>query len=175
MQQFPEFETKRLSLRVTDTTDAPFMLELLNTPKWLAYIGDRNVHNTDEAENYIQERIRPQYDRLGYANYTLVRKSDGAKIGCCGLYDREGLEGVDLGFGLLPTYERQGYAAEAAHRLIDAAFNDIGLTEITAITTEANTASRKLLEKLGFRFDRITHLPGDPTPLFYLKLKPDYL
>jgi RimJ/RimL family protein N-acetyltransferase len=175
MEQFPEFETKRLSLRVTDTTDAPFMLELLNTPKWLAYIGDRNVHNTDEAENYIQERIRPQYDRLGYANYTLVRKSDGAKIGCCGLYDREGLEGVDLGFGLLPTYERQGYAAEAAHRLIDAAFNDIGLSEVTAITTEANTASRKLLAKLGFRFDRITHLPDDSTPLFYLKLKPDYL
>lgn len=171
MKRFPEFETERLWLIVTDTPDAAFLLELFNTPKWLEFIGDRNVHNIADAENYILERIRPQYDRLGYANYTLVRKSDGAKMGCCGLYDRDGLEGVDLGFSLLPAYEKQGYAGEAARRLIEAAFHEMGLTELSAITTEANTASRQLLERLGFQFERITHLPDDPEPLLYLKLK----
>lgn len=171
MKRFPEFETERLRLKVTDKSHADFILELLNTPGWLEFIGDRKVYSTADAEHYILERIRPQYERLGYANYTLVRKSDGAKMGCCGLYDRQGLEGVDLGFGLLPAYEGQGYAREAAQRLIEAAFKEIGLPELTAITTEANAASRKLLERLGFQFDRIVHLPDDPQPLLYLKLK----
>ncbi|MEQ8704250.1 MAG: GNAT family N-acetyltransferase [Phaeodactylibacter sp.] len=175
MQKFPEFETERLWLRVTHEADAAFILELLNTPKWLKFIGDRKVHTLEDAAQYIQERIRPQYDRLGYANYTLVRKSDGTKIGSCGLYDRAGLEGVDLGFALLPAFEGQGYAAEAARRLINAAFREIGLPEISAITIEPNTASRKLLERLGFRFEKITHLPDDAEPVLYLKLKPDYL
>lgn len=172
MPLFTEFETERLWLKVTDIPDAGLILELLNTPKWLEFIGDRKVYNLADAENYILERIRPQYERLGYANYTLIRKSDGAKMGCCGLYDRVGLEGVDLGFGLLPAYEGQGYAREAAQRLIEAAFNEIGLPELSAITTEANAASRKLLERLGFQFERIIHLPDDPEPLLYLTLNP---
>ena len=170
MKYFPEFETARLWLRATDKEDAAFFLELLNTPKWIEFVGDRQVYTVEDAAHYIQERIRPQYDKLGYTNYTLIRKSDGQKIGCCGLYERKGLEGVDLGFGLLPDYERQGYASEASKRLIDAGFNEFGLTEIGAITLEVNTASRNLLNRLGFEFQEIVQLPDDPDPLLYLKL-----
>ncbi|HKK80498.1 MAG TPA: GNAT family N-acetyltransferase [Phaeodactylibacter sp.] len=170
MKRFAEFETPRLRLRLTDYEDAAFLLELLNTPKWLQYIGDRNVYDLDSARVYIQNRVQSQYDRLGFAGYTLIRKSDQQKLGCCGLYNREGLEGIDLGFALLPQYEGQGYGSEAAGRLKEAAFAEIGLPSLCAITTKDNLASQGLLRKLGFQFDQITQLPDDPTPLLYLTL-----
>lgn len=170
MERYPEFETPRLWLRLTSYEDAAFILELLNSPKWLKYIGDRNVHDLASAKVYIQKRVQSQYERLGFAGYTLIRKSDQQKLGCCGLYDREGLEGIDLGFALLPQYEGQGYGGEAAARLKEAAFAEIGLPSLCAITTKDNLASQSLLKKLGFQLDRITRLPDDPTPLLYLIL-----
>ncbi|HAH25695.1 MAG TPA: GNAT family N-acetyltransferase, partial [Prolixibacteraceae bacterium] len=62
--------------------------------------------------------------RLGYGNFTVTRKSDRVKIGICGLFDREGLEGIDIGFAFLPEYERKGYAFESADKLKDKAFDE---------------------------------------------------
>lgn len=60
--------------------------------------------------------MRPQFERLGFGNYIMIRKSDGIKLGSCGLYDREGLDGIDIGYALMPQFERQGYAIEAASK-----------------------------------------------------------
>ncbi|HSO86523.1 MAG TPA: GNAT family N-acetyltransferase, partial [Draconibacterium sp.] len=66
------------------------------------------MHTEEDAKQYIKNKIRPQLEKLGFANYTLIRKSDGLKIGSCGLYDREGVEGIDIGFALLPAFEGLG-------------------------------------------------------------------
>ncbi|MEZ5008622.1 MAG: GNAT family N-acetyltransferase [Chitinophagales bacterium] len=99
------FETERLIIRPTNESDAAFLMELLNTPKWIQNIGNRNINNLEDAKVYIQTKCTPQFERLGYGNYTVVRKSDQVKLGTCGLYDREGLEGIDIGFAFLPQYE----------------------------------------------------------------------
>ncbi|MEM7315182.1 MAG: GNAT family N-acetyltransferase [Planctomycetota bacterium] len=160
-----EFETERLVLRPTTPDDAEFVFEILNTPKWLENIGDRNVHSLDDARNYIAERMTPQLQRLGYSNNTMIRKSDDAKVGFCGFYDREGVEGVDIGFALLPQYEGNGYAVEGASRLMQLAKTEFGITQVSAITIEANVASRRLIEKLGLEFVEMIELPDDDVPL----------
>lgn len=165
MPEYLSFETDRLFLRPTTGADAPFLLGLVNSPTWLQYIGDRNVHSVEDAEAYIQNRITPQLERLGFANYTLVRKADRTKIGLCGLYDREGLDGVDLGFALLPAFEKQGYAFEAAQKMLEAGTRCFHLQEILAITTHINHNSQKLLEKLGFRFVKTIRMANDPEEL----------
>jgi ribosomal-protein-alanine N-acetyltransferase len=99
------------------------------------------------------------------------RKEDQHKIGTCGLYDREGLAGVDIGFALLPDYEGQGYAFEAAHRLQELAFSEFGLSSIQAITTKDNLASQRLLEKLGLQRTGTTRIPNDPEELWLYKIK----
>ena len=81
MPLFTEFETERLWLKVTDLPDAGLILELLNTPKWLEFIGDRKVYSIADAENCILERIRPKYGRMGCAKDNSNRKWDGAKLG----------------------------------------------------------------------------------------------
>ncbi len=159
------FETERLILKSTSIEDAPFFLELYNTPKWIQFIGDRNVRTVKQAEEWIRTKIMRQFERLGYGNYVLIRKSDHVKIGASGLYDREGVEGIDLGFALLPEYEKQGYAYEAATRIKEAAFNTFSLEKLSAIATVDNTASQRLLEKLRFTFQKRIVLPNDVVEL----------
>lgn len=165
------YETERLIIRPTNLEDAAFIFELLNSPKWLKYIGDRNLTSVADARKYIETKMLPQYKKMGFSNNTVIRKSDGAKIGTCGLYDREGLEGVDIGFAFLPAYEKQGYAFEAASKIMAVAIEELKLKTISGITLEENTASRKLLEKLGLTCIDCIYLPGDPEELLLYQLK----
>lgn len=169
--QYKTFETERLILRPTSKDDANFILQLLNTPKWIEFIGDRNVKTIEDAKAYINTKITSQLKRLGFANYTLIRKEDNQKIGSCGLYDREGLEDIDIGFAFLPDYEKQGYAFEAANRLKNAAFEEFNIKTICAITTKENFSSQKLLEKLGLKPTGTTQLPNDNEELLVYKIK----
>lgn len=161
MNNYQAFETDRLLLQPTSTSDAQLIFELLNSPKWLKYIGDRKVHSLEAAKDYIQHRMLPQLVKLGFGNFTVIRKSDHAKMGICGLYNREGMEGLDLGFAYLPAYERQGYAYEAANKILEAGFDVFGYDKINAITSKENIASQKLLVKLGFQLHGTTQLPHE--------------
>jgi len=171
MSEYRIYETERLMLKPTSEEDAEFILELLNSPKWLKYIGDREVRSVESARDYIRTKMLPQLDRLGYSNYTLSRKSDGVKIGTCGLYDREGLNGIDIGFAFLPEYEGHGYAYESADKIKNLAFDEFGIKELKAITTKENHSSQKLLEKLGFNLDGTVSIPNDEKELLLYKIK----
>lgn len=164
------FETERLLLRKTTLDDASFIQELLNTPKWLAFIGDRNVHTIADAKAYIKSKIFSLYDKFGYGNYTVVRKLDGAKIGNCGLYNREGIDGVDIGFAFLPEYEGKGYGFESAAKVKEIAVTHLGITTIYAITRIDNKGSQKLLEKLGLTYQKMIILPDNDEELMLYKL-----
>jgi len=172
--KYKTFETERLFIRPTSEKDAEFILELFNTPKWIENIGDRNINSVEDAKDYINQNMISQLIKLGYSNYTLIRKIDNEKIGSCGLYDREGLEGIDIGFAFLPKYEKKGFAFEAANRLKQAAFNDFGIELINAITAKNNTSSQKLLEKLGLKFNKLTCLPNDDEELLLYTLKREH-
>lgn len=161
MTIYKTFETERLLIRPVEEEDADFILELLNTPKFLELIGDREVRTADQARQYIRKKMLPQLYRLGFGNYAVIRKTDGMRLGTCGLHDREGLEGVDIGFAFLPQHERKGYAYESALRLKQAALEDFGIKQILGITSKANLPSQKLLLKLGLKFERTITLPNE--------------
>ena len=165
MRKYPYLETDRLLLKPTHIDDAAYILELYNSPKWIANIGDRNVHTLEDAVAYIQKKMLPQLERLGYGNFTVIRKSDGVKMGSCGLYDRDGLEGVDIGFAFLPAYEGQGYGYESARKVMDVGIHEFGVKKISAITIKTNLASQRLIEKLGLEYIKIINLPDDPEDL----------
>jgi len=165
MKTYKQFETDRLILKPTTSTDAEFIFELVNTPKWIANIGDRNVKSVKAAKAYIKERMTPQLEKLGYGNYTLIRKVDNFKIGTCGLYDREGLEGIDIGFALLPAYENFGYGYESAAKLLEVGIKEFHIKRISAITTKENISSQKLIEKLGLKYVNIIKIPNDEEEL----------
>ncbi len=172
--KYKKYETERLIFRPTQTEDATFILELLNTPQWLTNIGDRNVKTLKDAENYIAEKMLPQLKKLGFSNNTVIRKSDNKIVGSCGLYKRDGLENVDLGFAFLPEFQKQGYAFESSKKLVEIAFSELDITILNAITTKENIASQKLLVKLGFTFSKIISIPNDTEKLLLFELKNEF-
>ncbi len=173
MKNFKTFETERLLLRPVVEEDADFVLELLNTPKFLQLIGDREVYTLEQAAAYIRKKMLPQLYRLGFGNYVVIRKNDEVILGTCGLHDREGLEGVDIGFAFLPEYERQGYAYESAERLKKAALEDFGIKKILGVTSKANLPSQRLLEKLGLKFERTIILPKEEEEILLYSFSAD--
>ena len=157
------FETERLILKPTSEEDAKFFYELQNSPTWIKYIGNRNIKTIEDARKFIIKKIIPQVKKLGYSNYTIIRKSDNLKIGSCGLlHNREGFGGVvDIGFAFLPKYHKKGYAYEAASKVKNIAFDEFGIHELYALTTKDNIPSQKLLEKLELNLSGIIILPNE--------------
>jgi [ribosomal protein S5]-alanine N-acetyltransferase len=150
-------ETPRLRLRRLAATDAPFILELLNDPAFLRYIGDKAVRTEDDARGYIESGPMASYERFGFG-LLLVSLTSGEPIGMCGLLKRDALDDVDLGFALLPGFRAHGYAFEAAAAVLAHAEAAWGLTRVLAITSPDNEASIGLLAKLGFAFERMARM-----------------
>lgn len=158
-------ETERLILRWMSAGDAVFILELLNDPDWLRFIGDKGVTTIEAARAYIQQGPTAMIVRHGFGLYLTELKESGVPIGMCGLIKRDGLDDVDIGFAFLAKYREKGYAYEAAAATIEYGMKTLRLPRIVAITMPDNRSSIRLLEKLGMRFERPVRLPGDAEEL----------
>lgn len=152
-------ETERLMLRELQHGDASFIIQLLNSPGWLQYIGDRNVHTKEDAIRYINEGPRKSYRENGFGLYVVERKNNRIPIGICGLLKRETLQHPDIGFAFLPEFEGQGFAFEVAQAIMQHAKDHLKIANVCAITRADNVKSIKLLEKLGLVYVRQIRLP----------------
>lgn len=148
-------------LRRMNVDDAAFILELLNEPSFLQYIGDKGVRTLKDARDYIRNGPMASYERFGFGLYLIELKADGTPIGMCGLLKRDTLPDVDLGYALFPKYWGKGYAVEAARAMLEHGEKDFGLNRIVAITTPDNHSSIKVLERIGFRFEKMVRLTED--------------
>ncbi len=148
-------ETERLIISKVTLKDAPFFLELMNTPHWLKYIGDRNIKTLKASEENLKNGILKSYKEFGFGFYNVLLKDEANKIiGTVGLVKRKELEHVDIGFGFLPAYEGRGFGFEASNAIMELAKHKFNLEKITAITDPVNKNSIKLLEKLGLTLEK---------------------
>ncbi len=159
-------ETERLVLRHFNRDDAAFVLRLVNEPAWLRHIGDRGVRTLEDARGYIQQGPVEMYGRLGFGLFLVELKESAIPIGLCGLIKRGELEHVDIGFAFLAEYWGQGYAFESSSSVLSWARDVLGFSKILAITSQGNSASGKLLEKLGFRFKGLVRLGAEDLKLY---------
>jgi RimJ/RimL family protein N-acetyltransferase len=177
-------ETERLVIRECTADDGPFVLELLNSPKFLQFIGDRGVHTEEDARRYIAERFIASYREHGHGLFAVEVKVPAPAdpdiqiedfklrpIGLCGLVRRPSLDGPDLGFAFLPEFEGRGCGTESAQAVLEHSRTELGITRVLAITTLDNEASIALLRKLGFEHLRIIDEKGEKLNLFELELE----
>ncbi|MFC3070151.1 GNAT family N-acetyltransferase [Phenylobacterium soli] len=156
--------TERLRLSPPTEADADFVLELLNDPGWIQNIGDRGVRTLDEARAYIR-------DRFSKSLWLVVRDGAGERLGMCGIVEgREGLDSPDLGYAFLERHSGKGYATEAARVVLNHARQVLGVGKLAAITAPNNTASQRVLEKIGFKFQQMIDLPGYDEPSAYFTI-----
>lgn len=155
-----ELATERLRLRPITLEDAPFVHELLNDPGWIANIGDRGVRDLETARDYIAERLAAN-------GWFVVCAGTAEPLGICGLLEREGVDAPDLGYAFLERHCGKGYATEAAAAVLRYGRETLRLPRIVALTAPDNAASRRVLEKIGFRFAHLIELPGHEGPSAY--------
>lgn len=159
-------QTERLQLREMTTNDAPFIFELVNTPGWHRFIGDRGVNTIEDAATYIEENYLSSYASNGYGAYVVILKETGLPIGSCGLYKRAQFEHPDIGYAFLPKYTRKGYALEAARGVMEMARSKFEYETILAVTTQDNVSSIRLLNKIGLQQVDTVTFEGEEVELF---------
>lgn len=144
------YTTDRLILKELDLIESEFIAELVNTPQWIQFIGERNVKTPQEAINYVQKIIDAPN-----INYWVVKlKESLVSIGVVTFIKKEYLPDSDIGFAFLPQYAKKGYALEAVNVVLEAMLKQGKHKQILATTVKGNINSIRLLEKLGFALER---------------------
>lgn len=154
-------ETERLLLARLSYDHCEFIFELVNEPSFKRYIGDKDVRSLEDAQRYLREGPIGSYERFGYGLFLVNVKETGLPAGICGLVKREEFDDPDLGFAFLERYRRNGYASESARAVLEYGFDDLGLDRIIAMADPENAPSVRLLEILGFTYERKVRMPDD--------------
>jgi RimJ/RimL family protein N-acetyltransferase len=154
-------ETERLQLRRIDVDDAGFLLDLLNQPSFVHFIGDKGVRTLDDARHYVATGPLASYERFGFGMYLVLLKESQTPIGICGLLKRDCLDDVDVGFAFLPQFWSRGYAFESASAVMAYGQEALRIGRIVAVVSPDNRGSIRLLEKLGLRFETMVRLFQD--------------
>jgi RimJ/RimL family protein N-acetyltransferase len=163
-----QLQTERLRLRELTEDDAEFVVRLVTEPSFMRHIGDKGVRTLEDARRFIRDGPWTNQSRTGHAQLVVELRSDGARVGVCGLLYREALDVSDVGFAILPEHRRRGYALEAATAVIEHGRTALGLDRIVGLTTPDNVASIALLETLGLRFEAtVSMAPDDPGTALY--------
>ena len=160
-----ELRTERLRLRRFEPGDAPFILRLLNEPGFLRFIGDRGVRTLEDARLYLERVPLESYRTHGFGVYLVERGPRGIPIGMCGLTHKEWLPAPDLAYAFLAEHGGHGFATEAARAVLAHARATLRLERLVAIVLPDNTASIRLLQKLGFTAEGVVVDPRDGAEL----------
>jgi RimJ/RimL family protein N-acetyltransferase len=150
-------QTQRLHLRRPRDDDLEPFLAYRNDP-WNLRLQPIAPMPADDALRFLQAQsnLDSQADAC-WIMFALERRQDARLIGEVGIYleaaaRREG----DIGWSLHRDHCGQGYAAEAAQRLLEYAFTERGLLRVTASMSAHNTASARLCRRLGMRLESTT-------------------
>ncbi|MEJ2904906.1 GNAT family N-acetyltransferase [Pedobacter panaciterrae] len=160
-----KYTSQRLELSRLSLSDSEFIQQLVNTPGWLKFIGERNVKSIAMAIEYVDKIIQ---NPILY--YWTVRYND-IPIGIITIIQRDYLPLQDFGFAFLPQYEKQGFAFEAATAVLNDFKTIENHPELLATTVPANENSIRLLEKLGFGLKE--KIVANDVPLLLYKLNDD--
>jgi RimJ/RimL family protein N-acetyltransferase len=156
-----QLETRRLILRRVTLDDADLMLAVWTDPAFVRNVGDRGIRSIDDAREAVRTGPLKLYADYGFGPYAMVLKTNGTRIGICGLFQRDNLDRPDIGFAVLPDYCGQGYAGEASLAVLAHARDDLALHRISAIVSPGNAPSIRLLERIGLEYEGMITMPRE--------------
>lgn len=148
--------TERLSLRAPDPADLDPLRPVFTDALAMRYIGSGQPWDESRMAESLDRKIT-QLSERGFTLYTVVRREDGRLLGDCGLNIWPDTGETEIGWRLAREHWRRGYATEAARAVFHHARLDLGFTHLICMVNDANTASWRIADGLGFRFEmRVT-------------------
>ena len=160
------FTTNRLLLSLLTVDRDEFILELVNTPDWLRFIGDRNIRSADDARAYIGKIAQNPM----FTYWVVELLNEQTPIGIITYIKRDYLEFHDIGFAFLPEYAKSGYAFEATSVILDYLSVERITEQLLASTVPDNARSIRLLTKLGFVQERTMEVNETKLLIYRLSL-----
>ena len=160
-------QTERLGFRLWSEADLDLTMGLWGDTEVTKLIGGpfsgEQIRERLAREIYNMNTYRVQY-------WPMFLLTSDEHVGCCGLGPYNLDQGIyEIGVHLRQAYQGQGFAVEAARAVMEYAFNTLGVTGLFAGHHPANTPSRRVLAKIGFRYTHDEFYP--PTGLQH----PSYL
>mgnify|MGYP004485031279 FL=1 len=149
----PTLESERLVLRMMDVKDSGDMFDYSAREDVTRYLLWSPHPDISYTRDYIKS-VRRQYRRGDFFDWSIVLKSNVRMIGTVG-YTRIDTPNNcgEIGYVLNPKYQNMGYATEAASLVVEFGFVTLGLNRIEAKYMSENTASRRVMEKVGMSFE----------------------
>ncbi len=141
-------ETDRCIIRETTEADVEPFFEIYGEPSITRYT-EGLYPEVEQEKQYIRDYIENVYGFYGFGVWTIVQKDTGKIIGRAGLSYRDGYEEPEIGFVIGVPWQRQGYAFEVCHAIMEYGREELGFDCVQAFVIRENKASVKLCEKLG--------------------------
>jgi len=143
-------ETDRLLLREFELGDAENFYKLNLNPNVTKYTGNIAFKDINEAKYFLENYS--DYQKNGFGRWAVINKSNQEFLGWCGLKYDEDLDETDIGFRFFEHFWDQGFATESARACINYGFKELGLKTIIGRAMKENSASIKVLEKIGLQY-----------------------
>ncbi len=155
--------TPRLSLRMPEDRDLDFVTALFARPEIVAHRPEPEPDSPAESRRRLA-RDRAHWGLHGFGRWAV--EAEGRLIGFGGVTVSTEFEGLNLSYHLHPDHWGNGYATELVMEALAFAFGDLQAQRVIGLVRPVNVASRRVLEKCGFGFEREVVLHGAPTHLF---------
>ena len=151
LDPFPTLQTERLTLRAFTIDDAPQLFLIRSSPLAMQYMDSTPFTELAQAEKFTLEKIKDRTEKKGIS-WAITLKGNDKLIGDIAYWSISAKNHrAEVGYSLLPQHWGKGYMSEALRAVIDWGFEKLALHSIEADINPHNTASRKLLLKMGFK------------------------
>lgn len=151
-------ETERLYLRRMSATDVDAIFAMRADEKVMRFIRTPNVKRA-ETENWIDlVSSRWAEEKIGFC--AVIEKQSREFAGWCGLWRLRETGEIEIGYAIAGNFWGRGFATEAAEAFLRYGFEELNLEKIVAVAFTENTASHRVMEKLGMRFDYVGEFYG---------------
>jgi RimJ/RimL family protein N-acetyltransferase len=146
-------ETDRLRLRPLTFADLPVLQRFRADDEVSRYIGGAAMQSPEAVARRLQFYISC-HERYGFGMSAIISKADDEMIGWGGLQPLEDSGEIEVGYGFAKDFWGQGYATETAAACLRYGFEQAGLARIVAVAIPENVNSRRVMEKIGMKFER---------------------
>ncbi len=151
-------ETERLFLRRMNDADIDAVFAMRSDADVMRFIRPHKIER-GEAESWVKLTSgRWETERIGFC--AVVEKASNEFVGWCGLWRLTETNEIEVGYALRREFWGKGYAVEASEAFLEYGFATLELAEIVAVARPENTNSRRVMEKLGMRYDYMGEFYG---------------
>jgi RimJ/RimL family protein N-acetyltransferase len=167
MNVIETFRTNRLTAERLRPDHVSDCCRMYSDTRVMATLG--GVRSDEETREWLQQNLE-HWERHRFGLWVFRDQSDGGFVGRAGLLhvQVEGTDEVELSYALRSEYWGRGLATELARACVQIGFEQLGLASVVAFTLTTNRASQRVMQKVGFTFERDISHAGLPHVLYRL-------